>query len=53
MMNIEQERHSVHANLDKKKCYFMLHWTTNSEDFKFLESNLVRCSGGRGTVSKI
>ena len=53
MMNIEQERHSVHANLDKKKCYFMLHWSTDSDDFKFLESNLVRCSGGRRTVSKI
>lgn len=40
MMNIEQERHALHVNLDKKKCYFMLHWLIGSKDMKKLESKL-------------
>ena len=40
MMNIEQERHALHVNLDKKKCYFMLYWRNGSKDMEKLESKL-------------
>ncbi len=40
MMNIEQERHTLHSVVDKKKCYFLFHWALDSTKFKKLENTL-------------